>query len=360
MMLVRLLENTSRGQFDPIVISLMDEGTLGQRIKALNIPVYTLGMRPSLPNPTAIWQLRRLAEKHQPKVIQGWMYHGNLMALWSTKPDKIPVVWNIRQSLYDLKYEKWTTAMIIRLGAKFSHNTARIIYNAHIAANQHESIGYHPEKCVVLANGFDIEIFSPSTKAYNDVRTELQLPMSTLLIGLIGRFHPMKDHRNFLQAASLLHRQHPDVRFVLVGRGVDEKNDTLTTLIEDLKLKQHVHLLGERIDIPRFQVALDIATLTSYTEGFPNVVAEAMSCETPCVVTNVGDAARIVGDTGKIIPPRNSEALAKAWEALIDMGCKQRQWLGKQARKRIIQYYSIGQIRDQYEALYREVSAGVS
>lgn len=360
MMLVRLLENTNRDQLEPIVVSLTDEGTLGQRIKALNIPVYALGMKPSLPNPMAIWQLKKLVKKHRPQLIQGWMYHGNLMALWSIKNRKIPVIWNIRQSLYNLKFEKWTTARIIQLGATLSRHTARIIYNAHIAADQHEAIGYHPSKRVILSNGFDVESFSPSVEARSAVRTELCLPDSALLIGLIGRYHPMKDHENFLKAASLLHQSHSDVHFLLAGRGVDGQNDKLTSLINTLNLSQCTHLLGERSDIPQLQAALDIATSSSYTEGFPNVVAEAMSCATPCVVTDVGDVARIVGDTGTIVPPKNAEALVEGWRSLIDIGFEQRQALGQRARQRIVQHYSIEKIRDQYETLYQDVVAGVA
>lgn len=358
MMLVRLLEKTNRDRFKPVVVSLIDEGTLGQRIKALDIPVHILKMKPSLPNPATIWTLRKLIKSHQPRLVQGWMYHGNLMALWSVKNRKLPVIWNIRQSLYNLKYEKWMTARIIQLGATLSRHTARIIYNAHIAADQHEAIGYQASKRVILSNGFDVEAFSPSIEARSAVRTELCLPDSVLLIGLIGRYHPMKDHENFLKAASLLRQSHPDVHFLLAGRGVDEQNDKLTSLINMFNLSKCTHLLGERNDMPRLQAALDIATSSSYTEGFPNVVAEAMSCATPCVVTDVGDAARIVGDTGKVVPPKNPEALVEGWRSLIGMGTEQRQALGQQARQRIVKHYSIEKIRDQYETLYQNVVAG--
>ena len=168
----------------------------------------------------------------------------------------------------------------------------------------------------------------------------------------------MKDHANFLRAAALLLKEFPDVHFILIGSGVDRENQVLHQLIQDLGLFNRIHLLGERSDMPCLTTALDIATSASaYGEAFPLVVGEAMSCEVPCAVTDVGDSAWIIGNTGRVVPPRDSEALANAWKDLIELGAKGREALGKAARARIIEHFSLDAVVAQYERLYENFRA---
>lgn len=163
----------------------------------------------------------------------------------------------------------------------------------------------------------------------------------------------MKDHANFIQAAALLLKDRSDVHFILAGTEVNSENHSLQQLIQNLEISNHIHLLGERKDISRLTAALDIASSASaYGEAFPMVVGESMSCAVPCVVTDVGDSAWIVGNTGKVVPPRNSEALANAWKELIEMGEEYRQALGKAARARIIECFGLETVVSQYEAVY--------
>jgi glycosyltransferase involved in cell wall biosynthesis len=99
--------------------------------------------------------------------------------------------------------------------------------------------------------------------------------------------------------------------------------------------------------------ALDIATLSSaFGEGCPNVLGEAMSCGVPCVATDCGDAADIIGSTGLVVALRNPEALAAAWERLISLGSDARRALGAKARDRVIASYDLRAIIARYDALY--------
>jgi glycosyltransferase involved in cell wall biosynthesis len=290
------------------------------------------------------------------------MYHGNLAGQLTRGfvPKPVPVLWSVRNSLYSLGYEKSITETLIQLCAKLSYLPNKVIYNSKISAKQHEKVGYRMDKSVVIPNGFETEIFTPSEEAVSDVRRELAIPLNTLLIGLIGRYHPVKDHPTFLQAAALLLKNYPDltVQFVLSGAEVDCDNQSLCGLVKELGLVDRIHLLGERQDIPRLTAALDIASCSSYTEAFPNVIGEAMSCGVPCAVTDVGDSAWIVGNTGRVVPPRNPEALANAWKDLIDQAAEGREVLGKAARARIIEYFSIDSVVAQYESLYESAIAG--
>jgi glycosyltransferase involved in cell wall biosynthesis len=362
MMLFKILSSMNRVDFPPAVLSMARScGPIRKRIEALGVPVYSLEMRRGIPTPTAIWHLIRLVRRLQPALIQGWMYHANLMALLVRPflPSPTPVLWNIRQSLYDLKYEKKMTAWVIRLCARLSIKPVQILYNSQVSAAQHETLGYASGKRAVIPNGFDVEIFSPSEEARVQVRQELGLSPTSTLIGLIGRYDPMKDHENFIRATARLSKSNPDVHFLLAGNNVDVKNNDLMDLLQNLKLINKFHLLGEREDISRLTAALDISTCSSYGEGFPNVVGEAMACEVPCVVTDVGDSGWVVGDTGLVVPPRDPVAMASAWKELLDMGFEERKVLGAKARKRVITNFSIDKIASQYESLYSNLLAKV-
>ncbi len=360
MMLYKLLSRTNRDRFKHVVISLSAHGTMGNLIEELGIPVIDIGMKRGRPTLTAILRLITIARELKPKIIQGWMYHGNLAAQVVSvfMRGETPVLWNIRQSLYSLSYEKRLTAAIIKLGSYLSKLPAYIIYNSETSACQHEAIGYRANVRVFIPNGFDTERFAPSDEAKESVRSELGIDNNDFLIGLICRYHPMKDHMNFIKAASLLPKGHSSVHFILAGDQVDESNSELCKEIHDLNILHYVHLLGERNDIPRLTAALDIAVISSsYAEGFPNTIGEAMACGVPCVVTDVGDSAFIVGDTGRVVQRRNPQALADAWSKLISLDAGQRRELGLRARRRICENFSLDAVVRQYEALYEKVIA---
>ncbi len=355
MMLYKLLCTMNRARFDSVVISLNDEGMLGEPIKKLGFAVHTLGMRSGRSSLEAVWRLWRIIRSFNPDIIQGWMYHGNLAASINLvfPGKKVPVLWNMRQSLYNLEYEKKGTVRVIKIGAALSKRTAKIIYNSRVSVQQHQALGYAASRTVVIPNGFDVQKFRPSLEARKKLLHSLQLPRQAFLIGLIARYHPMKDHANFFKAAAKLSRKTEQAQFILAGRGVEPDNPVIVEMVEKHQLGQRIHLLGERRDIPDIMAGLDVLTLSSYYgEGFPNVVGEAMACKVPCVVTDVGDSAWIIGETGKVIPPRDSEALESAWMDLIAMEPERRKQSGEAARKRVMENFSIMAVVRQYERLY--------
>lgn len=358
MMLYKLLSVTDRNFFDPIVISIMDCGPIGLRIKALGIPVYSMEIKKYLSIPIALCRFIKLMNKLQPNLIQGWMYHANLAALLASWfiPYKIPVLWNIRHTPYKLKDEKRLTAFLIRLSAVISSRPTMILYNSHGSAYQHKLLGFSNKHQEVIPNGFDCNYFKPSENARLKLRNSLGLNHKTFLIGLIARYHPMKDHITFIQAAGRLVAQYPDVHFILAGRGIDKTNSILTNMIKEVNIMRNIHLLGECSNMPEIIAALDISTNTSsWGESFPNVVGESMASGVPCVVTDIGDSAWIVGDTGIVIPPKNIDELVKAWMKLIEIGSVCRKQLGQKARKRIINNFSLLKIINSYEEIYRGV-----
>jgi glycosyltransferase involved in cell wall biosynthesis len=165
----------------------------------------------------------------------------------------------------------------------------------------------------------------------------------------------MKDHANFLAAAARLVTAHPEAMFLLIGPGADSSNPTLGEMIAVYGLTDRVRVLGPRDDMARVYSALDITTLSSaFGEGCPNVLLEAMACGVPCVATDCGDSAAILGQTGAVVPPRNPDALAAAWERLISLGADKRRSLGSKARDRVTRTYALPAIVGRYDALYGE------
>lgn len=357
-MLYNLLTKINQQRFEPVVVSLINRGTWGDHIEKLGIPIYTLGMKQgSLPTPAIILRLHRIIHQIQPDLIQGWMYHGNLAALLaeSLASRNIPVIWNIQHSMYSLKYEKQMTQYIIRLGAQLSKKPRSIVFVSQIGKKQHEAIGFYSKNGCVIPNASDNSLFVPSTEAKYSVRTELGLSEDSFLIGKFARFHPMKDHVNFLKAAAILVKKRQNVHFLLAGTQVERDNSELQQLIENLGISQQVHLLGERRDMPRLTAALNILTVASaFGEAFPLVIGEAMSCGVPCVVTDVGDSTWIVSNTGRSVPPKHPQALANAWQELIELSTHEREALGQAARARIMEHFSLQSVVNQYEELYEQ------
>jgi glycosyltransferase involved in cell wall biosynthesis len=358
MMLWKLL-SASTGNWDHVVVSLSGQGPMTSRIAELGVPVHSMGLRSPISNPfgwaTCIGLIRRM----RPQMIQGWMPHGNLAASGIQMASGVParVAWNIRMSVSGIRNEKSSTRAVIRLGAAFSWHPAAIVYNSRIGAQQHEAIGYRAARCAVIPNGFDCEVFRPDAAVRREVRSEFGLEQDSVLIGLIARYHPMKDHANFVRAASLVASTLPGVHFVLVGNGIIKKQSKLSALIREMNLDARFILLDERDDIRWITAALDVAcSASAWGEGFSNALGEAMACGVPCVATDVGDTRSIVADTGFVVPPRAPEAMAHAICDLIRWPERRKQ-LGFAARKRIQSEFSLPQVVRRYETLYAECLA---
>lgn len=357
MMLFKLVSHLDRNVFEPEVLSMTDIGAIGEKIRALNIPVGALAMRLGVPDPRGLLRLTRRLRSRPPDVIQTWMYHADLIGgLGAKLAGGIPTVWNIRHSNLNPQSNKrahmWTAKACARLSAWLP---ARIVTNSETSRLSHEKLGYAPEKMQVIPNGFDLAMFKADPIARVSVRKELGIPEDTLLIGLVARFDRQKDHHNFVQAAARFVRQFPDVHFLLCGSGVTSENKELCDWIRGAGLERLCHLLGRRDDVPRLTAALDIATSSSLGESFCNAIGEAMACGVPCVVTDVGDSAWLVGNTGRVVPPMNPEALAGAWRELVEDPNARRE-LGLAARHRVQDYFDLPLIVRQYERLYEEIA----
>lgn len=353
-MLWKLLAHADRARFDIHVLCLLGNGRIGEEIRALGIPVTCLGIQSPAGAFKAFGKFRRYLQEVSPDILQGWMYHGNLAA-WFGRiliGSRIPLVWGVRQSLYNLTWEKPATAKVIKFCAFISRAATKILYNSETARCHHEGIGYASLLGEVIPNGFDTDEYCPDETARTRLRRELGLGEDVLVVGMVARFDPMKGHSTFLDAAALLCEQHIDAHYILVGRGVDSRNSIFAQVAESTPLAGRIHLLGERNDIPVLTAGFDVAVTPSVSEGFANAIGEAMSCGIPCVVSDVGDSAKVVGDCGRIVPAGVPAALASAIFDLLQMPVEMRRGLGLRARQRVIDKYSISTVATRYEALY--------
>ncbi len=353
-MLHRLLSRLDRALFLPRVVCLTEPGAIGERIRELDIPVHSLRMRPGAPNPLAVARLAAWLKREPPAVIQTWMYHADLVGGLAAKlAGHMPVIWGIRQSDLSAEGNRWLTLQTIRACARLSRwLPSAIVCSSEAARRSHTAVGYDASRMVTIRNGLDSAIFRPDPETRLSVRQELNIPPEAPLVGIIGRFHPQKDHRNFISAAAHLHVRRPEVYFLLCGDDLTWGNPRITGWIDAVGIKERCRLVGRRFDMPRLTAALDLAVSASFGESFPNVVAEAMSCAVPCVVTDVGDSSFIVGDTGRVVPARDPEALAGACLEILSLAAEGRRQLGTAARARIRTHFDLGAMVAQYERLY--------
>ncbi|VWC28004.1 glycosyl transferase [Burkholderia pseudomultivorans] len=365
--LLNLVKNTQGSSVSHAVISLSSLDTLANDLRIAGAEVRILGMNARIPSPARIVQLIKWIIELRPDVVQTWMYHADLfggiaariarIALRSRSvPRPFVIAWGIHRTEVPIKHSAFLR-ILVRLCALSSHFIPDIIiFCAEAAYKSHCTFGYKNKLMKIIRNGFDTKQFSPNPKSHNELTAALGLPNETVLIGIVGRFNPAKDFDNFFRASTILASRSMGCHFVMVGNRVDRNNEALVAYADGPELKGKVHLLGARRDIPNLMPGFDILCLSSRTEGFPTVVGEAMACGVPCVVTDVGDTATLVGNTGIVVPPVNSNALADGLERMVLMPNNERKQLGIQARSRILDEYSIEACWKRYQQAYE--SAG--
>lgn len=294
-----------------IVISMGGAGVFGPRLRDAGIDVHTLDIRGPVQTLRGLWRLYRLLRALYPDVVQTWMYHADFFGGLVARLAGIRAVsWGIRNSGADLAKSSVVSRALALLCAPLSRFLpAVIVACADNAAQRHQSWGYDGDRMLVVPNGYDLSMWQPDAQARAQVRAEWAVGDTVTVVGSVARWNPLKDHENLIAALARL--RHHNIHIVLIGHGLTGENDELMALLRQHGLTEHVRLLGARDDVPRLMQGLDVHVLSSRAEGFPNVVAEAMAAGVLCVVTDVGDAAHIVGDTAWVVPPRDAPALAR-------------------------------------------------
>ncbi len=318
-------------------------GPLEHDLVRQGVPIHSLGKRSRWDVPGFFWRLIRMVRRMNPAVVYGFLGSANILTVL-IKPlfPSVRIVWGVRACNMDLRQYGWLDRLLFRIECALAGFADRIIVNSKAGRDYVVNHGFPTDKMVVIPNGIDTERFKPNLSARSLVRQAWGIGDDEFLIGLVGRLDPMKDQDTFVRAAGLLVGLRPAVRFVCVGDGPAERRRALEALADELGLGERMLWKGATSDIAPVYCALDLLTLSSaFGEGFPNVVAEAMACGTPCVVTDVGDASLLVGETGLVVPPRDPDALCKAWGKALAWSGDERAARGRQARERIVRQFSV-------------------
>ena len=348
----------SSTEFKHAVISLMGPGKYGPMMEEAGIHVSYLELSPNRPSPLKLMHLFRIVRSLKPDVVQTWMYHADFLgglAAWCAGVRAI--VWGLHHSTVDKGGAKWRTRQLVRLNALISSWLPFLIVTcSKKGAQVHGEIGYPPAKMVVVHNGYDTDAFKPDPVSRALIRSEFGVADDQLLLGCVARYNPQKDHRNLIFAFAEVLKIRPDSHLLLIGPGLTPENTDIVALLDTTGTQRSVTLVGPRKDVPALMNGLDLHVLSSLGEAFPNVVSEAMCCGTPCVATDVGDSATIVGKAGRICAPRDHKALARA---ILDIAPRCRDpALSEACRERILKKFTLDRMIEGYQTVWRRSMLG--
>ena len=340
--LIELVKGLDSNHFDITVGLFYNEGALIEEIKSMPwIHVVSL-------NKSGRWDIIRfvlrfikLLKSLQPDILYSFLPDANIAGLIAGRLSGVKrVVWGVRASNMDVSRYDWLARMSLRLSAFLSKFPDAIIVNSHAGKEFHRGIGYSTNRMMIIPNGICTDRFKPDYSAGLKVRDEWGIDEETITIGLIGRLDPMKDHATFLRAVKIFNQEGCSVRFVCIGDGKGPCKSEIHSLCRTLGLNGSLIWAGERYDMTAVYNAMDIVTSSSFSEGFPNVIGEAMACGVPCVVTDVGDSAIIVGETGIIVPPKDPQALADGWRSMLKHLDDKSYSIKEKTRARMVSHYN--------------------
>lgn len=332
-----------------IVISMREEGVYSSKLSDKGITVHHLDMGSGKITIKGLFLLARLLRQYRPTAIQTWMYHANFVGgIIARLCGARKIFWGIHHATFDPERNKKSTLFVIRLCRYVSRIIPyRIIYCSQKSSELHNESGFCHAKTLIIPNGYELDKFKPLTKH--------SPAENTITLGMVARFDPLKDHDNLLRALASLKNQKIDFVCRLIGQGMDTENTEMLSLINRYDLAGNVEMLGEQEDIPSIMNQLDIHILSSSAEAFPNVIAEAMACGTPCVATDVGDTATIIGAHGWVVNARDSGALAAATLEAIRMKREApQQWSERQdhCRAHIVKHFTIERMISNYKGAW--------
>jgi glycosyltransferase involved in cell wall biosynthesis len=349
----RLIGSDARFLKSTIVVSLSDLGPVGVALRNRGITVYALGMTSFFSTPVALFKLISILRIHKPLVVQTWMYHADFLGGIAARFAGVhAIVWGVRSvgiPQGPTKATYWLVRLCALTSTMLPHH---VICCAQTAKAAHVSLGYPSQKLSVIANGFDFSHFDRYQNSRISARAALGMTANDLVIGVVGRFDPLKDFGNFISAMSIVVRDFVNVKVMMVGRGNSLNNDVLCKWIKDADLSANVSLWGERNDVAYCLSAMDIFCLPSKSEAFPNVLVEAMAMALPCVSTNAGDAAVILAKEEYVVPTKNSVALAAAIKELCLMSHDERVTIGMANSQRVRKVYGLDAMRKRYFDIY--------
>jgi len=359
-MLQRVIRHGNTPEFEHLVLSIKNFQQVAEELTAEGIDVQSLNVQADYYKlPKAVLQLTSRIRRFKPDVVQSWMYMADFFGGISSHlaAPSTPMIWTIRHSTLDPAIDSRALRGCAAGCARLSRRVpSRIVLNSHAAVPIHAAAGYDESKMQIVPNGFDVSRFAPSEQLRLETRTRLGIPENAPVIGRVARFHANKDHLTFLKAATIVLKQRPDARFLICGEPQTMSSAQVQHDIDSSGLTDAAQLVELQSDIVPLNCAFDVATCSSITEAFPNVIGEAMSCGVPCVSTDVGDAAMIIGETGRVVPAQEPQQFAEALLEILQLPVVNRRQLGAAARRRIVNNFELTHATGMFLDLWRELA----
>tara|TARA_B110000211_G_scaffold234517_1_gene304533 strand:- start:466 stop:1596 length:1131 start_codon:yes stop_codon:yes gene_type:complete len=337
-----------------VVISLTTLGSVGRQLEKRGFKVIVLNLK--LYNfPVVFFKLCRIIRIYKPNIVQTWLYHADLIGGLAAKVAGVRcIVWGIRTT--ELRKGSYMTAGIRKLSAWLSYwIPVKIVVVAEKAKKKHIRLGYDASKMEVIQNGFNIDSCNVSPELVRVFKEVNSIKDNDIVIGCVGRLSQVKGQDIFIKSAGSVLALLPNVKFLMVGRGLEAASQEVTSLIEKNARLENFILLGERSDVPVCLRAMDVFCLPSRSEGFPNSLGEAMLSGVPCVSTDVGDASVLGGGDVLIARVDDPEDLAKKLILMIKNSEQERKRIGQRLRQKVINEYSMDKMASHYKVLYEEL-----
>ena len=357
--LINLLRSLNKKKFKPTVVTYYHGGIWEEAVRNIPGVAFTsLGMKGRFDLFRMFVKGAYLIRKHRPHILYGLLGDSCTLAFILGKLFRKRIIWGLRATNVNFKEYAVFSGMVYRLNAFLSQWVDRIICNSWSGIEYHSSLGYKWGNMVVVPNGIDISFFRHRLSESKILRESWGLPLDAYLIGRVGRLDQMKDYSTFLKAAAIISDRKKEVYFAIVGEGTKEIKADLVHLSRSLGIGDRVIWLGPQENLPPLYSTFTMSCSSSYGESFPNVIAESLACETPCVATDVGDSVRVLGPGGIVVPPKNPSALANAFEEMLSLSEKSLGEIGKKGRNHICQKFGIEKMVRDTENILISLMAG--
>ncbi|NEP32962.1 glycosyltransferase [Moorena sp. SIO3B2] len=331
------------------ILSLIPIGQMGLEAQAQGLSVHSLNMKRGVPEPRALLELINLLRQWQPQIVHSHMFHANLMARIARIFTPIQV---LVATAHNLKEGGRWREVAYRCTDPWCDLTTQV---SQAGLERYIKVGVVPKhKIKFIPNVVDSEKFQHHPEVRSKIRQELNLGDEFVWLAA-GRNHEQKDYPNMLKAFAQIAQRYKNAILLIAGDGfLGSKEETLA---EKLGIESQVRFLGVRRDIPALMSAADAYLMSSAWEGMPVVLLEASASGLPMVATDVGGNREVIldGKTGIIVPPQNSEALAKAMQNLMELPLFERQKMGHLSRYYIAENHSFNQGLIKWLELYYQL-----
>ncbi len=334
------------------IISMIQPMAYAEELSALGIGLVSLNMKKGVPDPRAIFKLKRIVENFQPDIIHSHMVHANILSRVTRFFVKVPV---LISTAHNTNEGGKVRMLLYRATDPLCEITTNVSQNAVDAYIQKKACP--KDKIMFVPNGIDLKKFKRNEEDYAIIRSELGLQDEFVWLAA-GRFVEAKDYPNLIHAFAKIADKDKRCKLLIAGDGV--LRESMEGLARSMHLENQIKFLGVRKDIPRLMNASDAYVISSAWEGMPMVLLEASASELPMVATDVGGNGEVVKDgvTGYLSRPANPEELAEKMNTMMSLSSQERQEMGHNAREYVLEKYDIDAIISRWESIYSEFYNG--